>query len=270
MKSACLVILMLMLTPHGVTAAANDVLIPKGTFQMGCSRNDNRCGMDEGRSSGTTVVVPAFSIDRYEVTVADYTRCIKQGACTRPKDYARNKYCNTGAKGRGNYPVNCVDWPQARDYCGWVGKRLPSEAEWEKAARGGTKTRYPWGESVTCNQAILDDKQTIGSVPDEGDGCGEDRTWPVGSRPANPVGLYDMHGNVSEWVANWYQRNAITHVYARGDLTGPAQGKQRVVRGGSWDEDPQNLRSSYRNTKPPVSGDSVYGSIGFRCARDAR
>lgn len=80
------------------------------------------------------------------------------------------------------------------------------------------------------------------------------------------LGLLDMHGNAGEWIANWYGPEAIVALYAKGDLTGPASGQRRVVRGGSWDENRPNLRSSFRNVKPPESGDSVYGSIGFRCA----
>ena len=240
--------------------------IPAGPFQMGCSTDDPSCDADEGPKGGTTVNIPAFKIDKHEVTVRKYMQCVKAGKCTRPKDHARNKYCNVGAKDRSNHPVNCVDWQEAVDYCNYVGKRLPTEAEWEKAARGTTTSRYPWVEKASCRFAILDDKITTGSVKGEGDGCGEDRTWPVGSRSPNSYNLYDMHGNAGEWTSNWYSKDGIQR-YASGDLTGPASGKQRVVRGGSWDEDPPNLRSSFRNVKPPVSGNSIYGSIGFRCAK---
>ncbi|MEA3410823.1 MAG: formylglycine-generating enzyme family protein [Pseudomonadota bacterium] len=242
------------------------VRIPAGPFQMGCSTGDKACGDDEGAPGGTTVDVPAFRIDRYEVTVDEYTRCIDSGACNRPKDHARNKYCNVGSPDRGGHPVNCVDWQQALDYCATRQGRLPTEAEWEKAARAGSTSPYPWGGEVSCKQAILDDGHTMGSVPDEPDGCGEDRTWPIGSREANAFGLRDMHGNAGEWVMNWYAPDALTRLYAKGDLVGPENGRQRVVRGGSWDENTDNLRSSYRNVKPPFSGDSIYGSIGFRCA----
>ncbi|HID48504.1 MAG TPA: formylglycine-generating enzyme family protein, partial [Chromatiales bacterium] len=139
------------------------------------------------------------------------------------------------------------------------------EAEWEKAARAGSTTRYPWGQQVRCRNTILDDGQTTGSVKGEHDGCGEDRTWPRGSRPANALGLYDMHGNAGEWTMNWYAPDAIVRLYAMGKLDQPTEGQRKVVRGGSWDENRPNLRSSFRNVKPPVSGDAVYGSIGFRC-----
>lgn len=247
---------------------ADMVTVPAGLFQMGCSANDKNCDKDEGPSSGTAVNVPEFSIGKYEVTVAEYRYCVQAGKCTKPKDYNRNNYCNYAGPGRDTHPVNCVDWAEADSYCKWKGQRLPREAEWEKAARAGSSSRYPWGQEVSCKNAILDDEKTLGSAGDEPDGCGEDRTWPVGSRPANALGLYDMHGNAGEWTATWYSKDAITAMYAKGKPDGPDSGKRRVVRGGSWDENRANLRSSYRNVKPPVSGKSIYGSIGFRCVAD--
>ncbi len=251
-----------------LAAGADHVEVPGGSFQMGCSVGDGACETDEGPPGGVTVSVPPFQIDTHEVTVAEYRRCIDSGRCTRPKDHARNKYCNYDAPGRDQHPVNCVDWQEAVDYCGWRGMRLPTEPEWEKAARAGSASRYPWGQEVSCERAILDDGMTRGSAGDELDGCGEDRTWPVGSRAANALGLYDMHGNVGEWLHNWYAPDAPAALYARGNRRGPESGMRRLVRGGSWDENPSNLRSSYRNVKRPVSGRAVYGSIGFRCARD--
>ena len=251
-----------------VTQAADEtVMIPAGEFKMGCSVNDPDCENDEGPEGGIAVNVPAFKIDRHEVSVAEYEACIAAGKCERPKDHQRNKYCNVGAEGREEHPANCVDWQEALDYCQWKGGRLPYEAEWEKAARAGSSSRYPWGEQATCKNAILDDGVTMGSIPNEPDGCGKDRTWPRGSHQANAFGLHDMHGNAGEWMMNWYDRNGLSR-YAEGDLTGPEDGRQRLVRGGSWDENRPNLRSSFRNVKPPISGRSIYGSIGFRCAYD--
>lgn len=250
--------------------AADRVNVPAGAFNMGCSVNDSACDKDEGPMGGTKVVVPAFSIDKYEVTVAEYQACVAAGKCTVPKDHQLNQYCNYTAKGREKHPANCIDWSEAKSYCEWVGAQLPNEAQWEKAARAGSTSRYPWGQNVSCKNAILDDGVTMGSVPNEPDGCGEDRTWAVGSRPPNALGLYDMHGNAGEWISVWYAGNAITDLYAKGNLQGPENGRQRVVRGGSWDENKANLRSSFRNVKPPVSGDSIYGSIGFRCVVSSR
>ncbi|MDP6182811.1 MAG: formylglycine-generating enzyme family protein [Gammaproteobacteria bacterium] len=251
-----------------ITAA--QVAIPDGPFPMGCSLGDPECENDEGMAGGTRVVVPGFEIDTHEVTVSQYRVCVEDGPCTVPKDHNRNQYCNYDGPGRGDHPVNCIDWRQAVAYCRNLGKRLPREAEWEKAARAGSATRYPWGQEVSCKQAIVDDGETLGTAGDEPDGCGEDRTWPVGSRRANAFGLFDMHGNVGEWTANWYAPDAITSLYAKGDLDGPGSGKRRVVRGGSWDENRANLRSSFRNVKAPEQGKRIYGSIGFRCVADIR
>jgi len=253
----------------GISSAAEAIKIAEGSFSMGCSQADPDCAKDEGKQGGLSVFVKQFYIDKLEVSVGDYQKCMAAGSCPPPADdHDRNKYCNLGATDRDDHPINCVDWDQALAYCGWKKGRLPYEAEWEKAARAASNTRYPWGQDVSCKNAILDDGVTTGSVKDEPDGCGEDRTWKRASRPANKYGLFDMHGNAGEWTANWYSANAIGALYAKGDLKGPGSSKQRVVRGGSWDENKGNLRSSYRNVKPPVSGRAIYGSIGFRCAYD--
>ncbi len=256
-----------LITVTSLTAhASNMVSIPSGAFQMGCSVNDSACENDEGKAGGITVTVPAFEIDIHEVTVAKYEKCMAAGKCTKPKDYARNNYCNVGEATRAKHPANCVDWQEAVDYCSFAGKRLPTEAEWEKAARGKVASRYYWGEQASCKHAILDDKVTTGSVANEKDGCGEDRTWEVGSQKPNAYGLYDMSGNAGEWTSVWYGKKGLQQ-YAQGNLNGPTAGTKRVVRGGSWDENPDNLRVSFRNLKLPASGSSIYGSIGFRCAK---
>jgi len=110
--------------------------------------------------------------------------------------------------------------------------------------------------------------KTTGSVKGELDGCGEDRTWNRGERKAKAFGLHDMHGNAGEWRLNWYAAGAITKYYAKGKLAFPKDGARKLVRGGSWDENRENLRSSFRNVKLPDSGQGVYGSIGFRCVYD--
>ncbi|HED36546.1 MAG TPA: formylglycine-generating enzyme family protein [Gammaproteobacteria bacterium] len=264
-----LLLLPVLLTP-GLCWATDVVKVEAGNFQMGCSQGDPDCGKDEGKQGGTAVFVKTFYIDKLEVSVADYNKCMKSGNCPAPADdHDRNQYCNQGAKDRNDHPINCVDWDQALAFCKWKKGRLPYEAEWEKAARAGSHSRFPWGQNVSCKNAILDDGVTTGSVKGEPDGCGEDRTWTRASRPANAYGLFDMHGNAGEWTANWYKDNAIEALYAKGDLKGPKSSKQRVVRGGSWDENKNNLRSSYRNVKPPVSGRAIYGSVGFRCAYDS-
>ena len=254
----------------GLTATAQAAEMKKiaaGKFRMGCSHNDQHCESDEGKPGGVSVTVPAFYIDTHEVSVAEYRACVEANQCALPKTHTRNKYCNYGAPGRDEYPVNCVDWPDAANYCAKQGKRLPLEAEWDKAARGGTDAIYIWGKAPTCADAVFDDGKTIGSVQGEMDGCGEDRTWAVGTRPANPYGLHDMFGNVSEWVQNWYNADAL-QTYAKGDLKGPRTGQRKVIRGGAWDETQAAQRSASRYAKTPISGAAVWGSNGFRCALD--
>ncbi len=263
-----LLLLVLLSISSSLVFSAERVTIPSGSFQMGCSINDNDCDVDEGPKGGIAVMVKEFMIDKHEVSVSEYRTCVEAGKCTIPKDHNRNKYCNYGDDSRNDHPVNCVDWAEAKSYCDFVDGRLPYEAEWEKAARAGSKMRFPWGQEVSCKNAILDDGKTTGSVPNEGDGCGEDRTWKRGSRAANKFGLYDMYGNAGEWLYNWYSKDAIKQLYAKGDLAGPTEGRRKLVHGGSWDENRVNLRSSFRNVKNPVSGEGIYGSLGFRCAYD--
>lgn len=263
----CLYLLCFTMLPAlaGADPAAT-TLVPAGEFFMGCSRNDQGCDADEGPAGGVRVHVGDFRIQRYEVSVAEYRRCVAAGACSRPKDHKRNRYCNFDAPGRDDHPLNCVDWHQAQTYCTWLGGRLPYEAEWEKAARAGTRDPYPWGPApATCAQAVMDDQRTRGSVAGEHDGCGEDRTWPRGSRPPNGYGLYDMHGGVAEWVYNWYAPDAHSRYYAGGRLAAPADGERKTIRGGAWDEQAWALTSSSRWAKPPRGHPSLYGSNGFRC-----
>lgn len=246
---------------------AEMINIPAGSFTMGCVKGDTLCGADEKPAGKVTV--PAFMIDTKEVTVADYRACVAAGKCKAPKTHSLNQYCNYDAPKRDAHPVNCIDWADAQSYCATQGNRLPREAEWEKAARAGSATAYSWGSKASCREAIANDGKTTGSVKGELDGCGEDRTWSVASRAPNAWGLYDMLGNAGEWVANHSAPDALVH-YAKGELDYPQKGDERVVRGGSWDEKLKNIRASFRNSKPPVSGDVVYGSVGFRCARDAQ
>jgi formylglycine-generating enzyme required for sulfatase activity len=228
------------------------VKIPAGNFWMGCSPElDRSCQADE--KPGHRVFLNEFWIDRTEVTVAQYAECFNAGSCNKPAAWEN---CNWGKKGRGRAPVNCVDWLQARAFCQWAGKRLPSEAEWEKAARGTDGRKFPWGNrGQGCKYAVMAQR---------GKGCGIKSAWPVCSKPSgnSPYGLCDMLGNVPEWVNDWYQNDYYGFAPVK-NPAGPETGKERVVRGGSWYMSPVLLGASRRQAVFPDGGAI---DEGFRCA----
>jgi formylglycine-generating enzyme required for sulfatase activity len=220
---------------------ASMVLIPEGEFTMGSDNGDS----DE--KPVHTVYLNDFYIDRYEVTNALYKVCVTEGACNKPQ--------NTGNYDNPNYadhPVVYVDWNMAQAYCEWRGAQLPTEAQWEKAARGIDERTYPWGEGISCSKANY-----LGCVGD---------TKPIGSYESNisPYGVYDMAGNVWEWVADWYSEKYDQNSSAENPL-GPDSGQYRVLRGGAWNQDEYLLRTSARLGSEPSD---VYLSFGFRCASD--
>lgn len=253
------------LFPSFVFAEPKQVVIPAGDFLMGCSAKDELCDNDEGPEGGVKVFVPAFAIDVHETSVSEYTACVEAGECNKPFDYKRSHYCNYDAPGRGNYPLNCVNWENAKAYCSYRGARLAYEAEWEKAARGNTNTPYFWGyKPASCSVAVID-PGTFREPDTSTDGCYRDLSWARGSFPANPYGLYDMIGGTSEWVENWYSENAYEALYAKGDITAPAKGIHKTIKGGSWDEKHWAHRVSNRFSKPVTGNPDLYGSNGIRC-----
>jgi formylglycine-generating enzyme required for sulfatase activity len=204
----------------------------------------------------------AFEIHRTEVSVAQYKACVDAGGCTPPSTRPEwpgasaaekrqwSAFCNWGKPDKANHPVNCVDWKQARAYCQWQGGRLPTEAEWELAARGTDGRTYPWGNSDPDDAKARFGHLTGGTVPVE-----------TGSAGASAFGLLQMAGNVWEWVADAYGP------YPGGSATDPFRddGSQRVVRGGGWASDkPVKLRATIRDSNDPSSRLS---DVGFRCAR---
>lgn len=222
-------------------AAIKLVTVPAGEFLFGCNEDvDVECLEDE--KPGRELTIDAFRIDRTEVRVNEYRECVREGRCTAP---GSGEWCNWDVAGRGDHPVNCVDFGQAEAYCAWVGKRLPSEREWEKAARGSDGRKYPWGdEEPGCDRAAI--------AAGGGDGCGRLSTWPVASfeKGRSPYGLFDMVGNVLEWTRDRHESDDGT----------------RVLRGGSWRSFGGPLRVSHRDRVLPATSD---GRIGFRCAQDA-
>ena len=198
------------------------------------------------------VHVSTYWLDKYEVTNREYRQCVEGGGCMLPKD--RSSYDDPG---RAEHPVTNVTWSQARSYCHWRGKRLPTEAEWEKAARGTDGRLYPWGNSEEVFRARA---RTVEQKPVK------NGTDPVGSTEfaVSPYGVADLILNVSEWVNDWYAEDFYRSSPAH-DPQGPVRGSFRVLRGGESTDRPLELRASYRGWD-----DMTYWgpSLGFRCAED--
>jgi len=227
------------------------VSIPGGSYEMGSV--DGR----PWEQPVHTVTVAAFELMKTEVTVGWYRQCVAAGACTPPDDAADPERCNWGHPERADHPINCVDWDQAQAFARWAGGRLPTEAEWEYAARSGGKAwTWPWGDDPpTCTRVVMSDG---------GDGCGRDRTWPVCSKPDghSTHGVCDLAGNVGEWTQDRWQdsyRGAPADGSARQDGA-----DQRVLRGGGVLNTAPRLRATDRGAYLPAS--RVY-DLGFRLAR---
>jgi formylglycine-generating enzyme required for sulfatase activity len=235
------------------------VAIPGGCFLMGSPVGEPERDKDEGPQH--EVCVSEFEIGRYEVTFAQWDACVADGGCEALSD--------DEGWGRDRRPVINVSWQQAREYVRWLnnsggktGYRLPSEAEWEYAARAGTTTPFSTGECISTDQANFDGTFEYGDCP-EPTNLDLHQTQPVGSYPPNPWGLFDMHGNVNEFVADCWNDG-----YAGAPTDGSAwlEGNctRRVLRSGSWYGYPGYLRSAYRCRSGPAFG---HRSIGFRLAR---
>jgi formylglycine-generating enzyme required for sulfatase activity len=218
------------------------IWIPPGTFMMGCSPGDSECGAEEKPAHEVTIT-KGFWMGQTPVTVGAYKRFADATGRRMPPTFkVKNGQTNQ------NMPIVNVNWVNAQAYCGWMGGRLPTEAEWEYAARGGsTEARYGNLDEIAWY------RQNSGG-----------RTHDVAQKRANGFGLYDMLGNVWEWANDWYDASYY-HNGPSQDPQGPARGQGRVQRSGCYGDDPRFVRVSYRGGNNPTFKDFNYYGVGFRC-----
>ncbi len=230
------------------------VLVPAGKFIMGSDPEDEKRGIMVGidEQPQREVKVEAFYIDKYEATNAQYQRFTEATGNKTPYDYKNRQY----PEGEGDWPVSHIDWYDAKAYCSWVGKRLPTEIEWEKAARGTDGRIYPWGDEYDADKLNTRDwnKRKVDRVK-------------VGSFPsgASPYGALDMGGSVWEWTEDWYEAYPGSAIKGRVDF-----GKTyKIARGGAWNSTGADLaRSNMRYTYLPDQ--SYHCFIGVRCVKDVK
>jgi len=222
------------------------VLIPAGSFLAG----------DDEDSPRRELFVDAFYLDRYEVTVGRYANFLKATGNVRPPEEWETVDLKTAA----DFPVVGVDWQDANGYCQWVGRRLPTDAEWERAARGTDERKYPWGNEPPTSERARFAQKYVNAVYKEG-------LARVGShvKGASPFGVQDMSGNAWEWVADWFSESFPQT--DRRNPKGPSSGTSKVLRGGGWYDQAERLVVSKRMHASPDQRDN---SIGFRCASDAK
>ena len=248
-------------TPPSSTKQAppNMVHVPAGKYLAGylaerayneCKKNNNKCRKSwfEDEEPIKEIEIDEFFIDIYEVTQKNY----KKVTGKNPSAFKGN-----------NLPLESVTWDEANQYCRKVGKRLPTEAEWEKAAKGGKNANYVWGNEVESNKANFCDASCSHGWKEDQFSDGFENTAPVGSFPPNGYGLYDMAGNVYEWVADWYEGD-YNSVRPTLNPMGPASGDEKSTRGGSWINYSSGTRPTDRSGADP---DERYEYGGFRCAK---
>jgi len=235
------------------------VFIASGPFTMG----SNNEGLPNERPEHT-VALDAFYIDKYEVTLNLYRRFLEA-----EKREAPQTWDDEAATTVGDRPAIGMTWESAALYCKWAGKRLPTEAEWEKAARGGDARRYPWGDMqpfvdiANYNRGIwVSEAITLVAVTSGLEGMSVRHGLKEGGK--SPFGVFHMAGNAAEWVADWYERDYYQKSPEK-NPSGPASGEKRVLRGGSWADLPTALRVTARFSAEPDFEDRT---TGFRCAMD--
>jgi len=218
------------------------ILIPAGEFMMGSNEEDDESPIHR-------VHLAAFYIDQYPVTNLEYKKFVDATKHRTPSHWKNRQI----PPGKENHPVVNVSWHDASDYCRWTGKRLPTEAEWEKAARGIDGRIYPWGneqpDASRCNfDEDISDTTPVGKYSPHGD---------------SPYGCADMAGNMWEWVSDWYNDSYYSESPAN-NPDGPAGGQYRVCRGGSWSNSQYYIRTAMRDSDFPYSHGN---DVGFRCAQ---
>jgi len=230
------------------------VVVPEGKFMMGSAKNDAGHWDDE-EPRHEVAIARSFAVSRYEVTFDEWDACVAHGDC--PRGVSASDW------GRGRQPVINVSWDNAKRYVTWLSRitgkpyRLLSEAEWEYAARAGSDKAYSWGDEIKLDGKAMANCDRCGS---EWDGK---QTSPVGSFAPNAFGLYDMHGNVWEWVEDCYQGH-YNGAPTDGAASTAGNCDIRIIRGGAWDGNPGDLRSAGRNR---FTTDDQFNSLGFRVGR---
>ena len=240
------------------------ILIPEGDFLMG-----NNDGPKNERPEHK-IWLDAYYIDRFEVTMEEYQKLLDENYSIEPPPLWDDGAAVSEASDR---PAVGVRWTAAEKYCASIGKRLPTEAEWEKAARGTDGRRYPWGhmqpfvDIARYNQGVtgwVSYTLTLAPVTSGVSGMSIRHGLKTGGK--SPYGLYHMSGNAAEWVADWYDRYYYEDSPEK-NPKGPEKGDRKVLRGGSWEDEPRNIRVTSRATAEPEFSDLT---IGFRCAKDAK
>jgi formylglycine-generating enzyme required for sulfatase activity len=255
---------------------AEMVLVPSGEFSMGSDRDELDRLQASRESFGDEiprhrVYLDAFYIDKYEVTNAHFQQFVQatghrtQAELVNGANWRAPRGPGSSITGLEQHPVVQVSQEDAKAYCSWAGKRLPTEAEWEKAARGTDGQHYPWGNQFDGRRVNFCDTNCAYKWKDNAANDGYRYTAPVGSyeEGKSPYGAYDMAGNVWEWVADWYDANYYRHSPAH-NPQGPASGDKTVLRGGGWGDLALHVRASDRVRRAPARQNDTFG---FRCAK---
>jgi formylglycine-generating enzyme required for sulfatase activity len=231
--------------------------VPAGAFQMGSAEGDPLA--NEGEFPQHTVTLDSFWIDQTEVTNAQYALCAEAGNCRA------SKYSQNAAYNGDDYPTVGISWQDAADYCAWAGGRLPTEAEWEYAAKGVEGHRYPWGDEFDSSRVNYCDVNCESAWADAAVDDGYAENAPVGSYPAGAswAGALDMAGNVWEWAADWYGDYTAE---AQVNPAGPEVGNYKIIRGGCWTNAQDGVRTAYRfDGGGEILLSFRHSNIGFRC-----